>query len=68
MLKAPQGKPTLTLPFLDAEMEKILWAAERYPELYPMSREYGKKVKPFVHRFNTPAYAYATPFACELMR
>jgi integrase/recombinase XerD len=48
VLKGPQGKPTPTLPFSDAEMEKILWAAERYPDLYPMSRDYGKKVKPFV--------------------
>jgi integrase/recombinase XerD len=48
VLKAPKGKASPTLPFSDAEMEKILWAAERYPELYPMSREYGKRVKPFV--------------------
>ncbi len=48
VLKAPQGRPTPTLPFSDAETEKILWAAERYPEIYPMSREYGKKVKPFI--------------------
>jgi integrase/recombinase XerD len=48
VLKAPQGKAAPTLPFSDPEMEKILWAAEQYPELFPMSREYGKKVKPFI--------------------
>ena len=48
VLKAPKGKSSSTLPFTDSEMEKILWAAEQYPELYPMSREHGKKVKAFV--------------------
>jgi integrase/recombinase XerD len=47
-LKAPLARPNPKLPFTDSEMEKLLWAAERYPELYPMSREYGKKVKAFV--------------------
>jgi len=48
LLKAPKVKPGTTLPFTSSEMEKILWAAERYPELYPMSGEYGKKVRPFI--------------------
>jgi integrase/recombinase XerD len=47
-LKAPIAKHTPKLPFSDSEMEKILWAAEQYPELYPMSGDYGKKVKPFI--------------------
>ena len=48
LLKAPHSKPKTAVPFSDAEMEKILWAAEQYPELYPMSREHGRKVKAFV--------------------
>jgi integrase/recombinase XerD len=47
-LKAPIAKHTPKLPFSDSEMEKILWAADQYPELYPMSGDYGKKVKPFI--------------------
>src|ERR1700722_428112 len=47
-LKAPIAKPTQKLPFSDSEMEKILWAADQYPELYPMSGDYAKKVKPFI--------------------
>ena len=47
-LKPPLAKTIPKLPFSDSEMEKILWAAERYPELYPMSGDYGKKVRPFV--------------------
>jgi len=48
LLKAPQGKTSPTLPFSDAEVEKILWAAEQYPELFPRSGSHGKKVKAFV--------------------
>jgi integrase/recombinase XerD len=47
-LKAPQSKSKEVVPFSDSELEKIFWAAERYTELFPMSREYGKKVKAFV--------------------
>ena len=47
-LKAPVVKASMKRPFSDAETEKIVWAADQYPELYPMSGEYGKKVKPFV--------------------
>jgi integrase/recombinase XerD len=47
-LKAPIAKIKIKLPFSASEMEKILWAADQYPELYPRSGEYGKKVKAFV--------------------
>jgi integrase len=47
-LKAPLAKIKQKLPFTAQEMEKILWAADQYPELYPRSGEHGKKVKAFI--------------------
>jgi integrase/recombinase XerD len=47
-LKAPIAKIKQKLPFSTQEMEKILWAADQYPELYPKAGEYAKKVKPLI--------------------
>jgi integrase/recombinase XerD len=44
-LKAPTAKPSPTLPFSDADMEKILWATEVYPDR-PKGRR--KQVRAFV--------------------
>jgi site-specific recombinase XerD len=47
-LKPPLAKLKPKLPFSASEMEKILWAAEQYPELYPKAGGCAKKVKPFI--------------------
>src|SRR5713226_67941 len=47
-LKAPLARMLPKLPFSATEMEKILWAADQYPELYPKSGEHGKKVTAFI--------------------
>jgi integrase/recombinase XerD len=48
VLKSPKVSLKPTLPFSDDEIEKVLWACEQYPDLYPQSGEYAGKVKPFV--------------------
>jgi site-specific recombinase XerD len=47
-LKPPLAKLKPKLQFSASEMEKILWAAEQYPEHYPKAGGYAKKVKPFI--------------------
>jgi integrase/recombinase XerD len=47
-LKAPIGRPLPTLPFTDAEMEKILWATEVYPNKGIYRFESGKRIRVFV--------------------
>jgi integrase len=49
LLKSPSARFAPTLPFTDAEMEKILWACDLYLEEYPRSgKEYTAKLKAFV--------------------
>lgn len=49
LLKAPQGEVKATLPFSDAEIEKILWATEVYPKHGRYGADNGKRVRAFVN-------------------
>ncbi len=48
LIKPPLARPMPTLPFTDAEMEKILWATEVYPNKGIYGVDSGRRVRAFV--------------------
>jgi integrase/recombinase XerD len=48
-IKAPLARPMPTLPFSDAEMEKILWATEVYPNKGIYGVDSGRRIRVFIN-------------------
>lgn len=49
LIKAPQTRPSPTLPFTDSDIEKILWATEVYPSKGIYKEESGRRVRAFIN-------------------